>query len=306
MANETSAHPIPTWHLLLALGVVAIWGTNFVVIHEGLEQFPPLTFAALRFLLTAIPAVLFLRRPTASPGQIIAYGLLIGVGQFGLLYLAMNGRITPGLASLLIQAQVFMTVLLSAVIARERIKRVQWLALAICLLGIGIIATGVEGSASTVGLALVLTAAASWACANLISRRTDGQRMVSFIVWSSLSAVPPLTILALLVDGPERVVSSIMTAGAGAWASVMWQSVGNTLFGYAAWSWLLARHPAASITPMALLVPVFGMSASAIILDEPMPGWKWLAATLIILGLAVNMAAPVFSRAVSGARREQV
>ena len=45
--------------------------------------------------------------------------------------------------------------------------------------------------------------------------------------------------------------------------SVAWQALGNTLFGYGAWNWLLARHPAATVTPAALLVPVFGMTASA-------------------------------------------
>jgi drug/metabolite transporter (DMT)-like permease len=38
--------------------------------------------------------------------------------------------------------------------------------------------------------------------------------------------------------------------------------VGNSLFGYAAWGWLLARYSAATITPMALLVPLFGMGSS--------------------------------------------
>jgi O-acetylserine/cysteine efflux transporter len=73
---------------------------------------------------------------------------------------------------------------------------------------------------------------------------------------------------------------------------VAWQSWGNTLFGYAAWGWLLARHPAATITPMALLVPVFGMSASALLLAEPLPAWKLIAAALVMAGLAVNLLWP--------------
>ena len=80
------------------------------------------------------------------------------------------------------------------------------------------------------------------------------------------------------------------------WAAVAWQSWGNSLFGYAAWGWLLARHPAATITPMALLVPVFGMGASTWWLGESLPSWKLLAAALVMGGLAVNLLWPGIRR----------
>jgi O-acetylserine/cysteine efflux transporter len=93
---------------------------------------------------------------------------------------------------------------------------------------------------------------------------------------------------------------------------VAWQSAGNTMFGYGAWSWLLSRHPAATITPMALLVPVFGFAASAIWLDEPLQAWKLIAAALVMAGLAINLLVPRISRsafspgpvAVRGAKSE--
>ena len=76
-------------------------------------------------------------------------------------------------------------------------------------------------------------------------------------------------------------------ASAGVWLSVFWQALGNTLFGYGVWNWLLARHPAATVAPLALLVPVFGMGASALSLGESLPGWKLGAAALVLGGLAV-------------------
>jgi O-acetylserine/cysteine efflux transporter len=75
--------------------------------------------------------------------------------------------------------------------------------------------------------------------------------------------------------------------------AVAWQAVGNTLFGYGVWAWLLSRHAAASIAPMALLVPVFGMGASSVWLGEPLPGWKLVAAALVLVGLGVNLLWPV-------------
>ena len=74
--------------------------------------------------------------------------------------------------------------------------------------------------------------------------------------------------------------------------SDFWQALGNTLFGYAAWAWLLARHPAASITPTALLVPLFGMGGAALWLGEDLPAWKLGAAALVIVSLATYKKAP--------------
>lgn len=288
--------PLPPLHFLLALLVVAVWGTNFVVIHYGLSHFPPFTFAALRFALAVFPAILFVPRPSAPMVRIAAYGLLIGVGQFGLLYVAMDGHITPGLASLVVQTQVFFTIGFTTLFTRERVAPLQWVALGLCAIGLAVIALATDGSASTLGLLLVVAAGASWGVANLISRSISGDRVLSFIVWSSLFAVPPLIVIAAVVDGPARVIEAMSTADAAAWGSVLWQSAANTLFGYAVWSWLLSRHPAALIAPTALLVPIFGLTASMLFVGEAMPFWKLAAAAVIVAGLALNFAAGRLSR----------
>jgi len=83
--------------------------------------------------------------------------------------------------------------------------------------------------------------------------------------------------------------SSLTSAPLSAWLGVFWQSWGNTLFGYGAWAWLLSKHPAAVVAPAPLLVPIFGMGASAIFLAEPLPAWKVLAASLVLAGLVVNL-----------------
>jgi O-acetylserine/cysteine efflux transporter len=288
---------LPLRHLLLALAVVAVWGSNFVVIRWGLNVFPPLLFAALRFTLATLPAIFLLPRPEAGWRNLAAYGALIGVGQFGLLYLAMGSRISPGLASLVIQTQVFFTVLLAMRIGKERVRGFQWLALALAAGGIGVIATHTGGATTLLGLAMVLLAALSWAGGNMVGKRAGGSNnMLAYVVWSSAFAAPPLLALSLLVEGPQQIAAALQRADAGAWGAVAWQALGNTMFGYGVWSWLLSRHPAATIVPMALLVPVFGMSASAVLLGEPLPGWKLAAAALVISGLALNLLWPLRRR----------
>ncbi len=282
-----SSAALPVRHLLLALAVVAVWGSNFVVIKAALAHFPPLWLAFLRFALAALP-VLLLPRPAAPWGVIAGYGLLIGVGQFGLLFIAMRADITPGLASLIVQSQVFFTLLLAWALHGQRLRAMQLAALALAAAGIAWIALRLDAAATPLGLALVLAAGLSWACANLVGQRAGRVDMLGFMVWSSAFAAPVLGGLAWAFEGGDALFAGARSAGITGWSAVAWQALGNTLFGYGVWGWLLSRHAAAQIVPMALLVPLFGMGCSALWLGESLPGWKLLGAGLVMAGLLLN------------------
>jgi O-acetylserine/cysteine efflux transporter len=284
--------PLPLRHFLLALAVVAVWGTNFVVIKVALDHLPPLLLATLRFTFVLLPLAFFVKRPKVSWANLAAYGVLIGAGQFGLLFVAMKGHISPGLASLVVQTQIFFTIAMAMRISGEKVRAFQVVALLLSVAGIVLIAVHGGGAATPLGMALVLGAAASWAGGNIVARQAGRVNMLAYVIWASLFSILPLLVMSLWLDGWPAIVAGVTHADAGTWAAVVWQAVGNTLFGYAAWGWLLARHPAATVTPMALLVPVFGMGASALLLGETLPVWKLTAAALVLAGLAVNMLWP--------------
>ena len=283
-----------TWRdALLALAIVFVWGTNFVVIRVALDALPPLFLATLRFVLVLVPAVFFLRRPNVSWANLVTYGLCIGMLQFGALFIAMNGRISPGLASLVVQMQVFFTIGLAMLRSGEKLKAHHILAFALALAGMGVIAAHSGQGTTLVGLSLVLVAALGWALGNQAGREAakDGLRvnMLAYVVWAAVFAIPPLLGLSLWLEGPAAIASGIARATPITWASVLWQSVGNTMFGYSCWAWLLSRYPAATVSPLSLLVPVFGFGASALLLGELLPPWKIEATVLIMAGLAVNL-----------------
>lgn len=287
---------LPLRHFLLALIVVAVWGSNFVVIKLGLNALPPFLFATLRYCFAVLPALLFLPRPAVRWRNLASYGVLIGVGQFGVLYLAMRTQISPGLASLVIQTQVFFTLLLAMRLTHERLRIHQWTGLLMAASGLALIAWHTDGSTTPLGLLMVLCAALSWAVGNMVGKQVGRVNMLAYMVWSSVFAVPPLLVLSLVFEGPLVIEHSLQSMGWQAWAAVLWQSWGNTLFGFGIWGWLLARHAAATIVPMALLVPVFGMSAAAWLLGEAMPDWKLTAAGLVLSGLAINLLWPQVRR----------
>lgn len=287
-------------HLLLALAVVIVWGTNFVIIKLGLGELPPLLFATLRFFFSFFPWIFLIRRPPVPWKLLIATGIFLGFGLFGLLFIAMRADITPGIASLVVQTQAFFTIGLSMLLLSERLRVFQTAGLVFCIAGLLILFLHTDASLTTRGLILTLTGGLSWAIANLVAKRAGKVDMLGFMVWSSLFAVPPLLVASLFFEGPAQIAHALASASWLGWSAAIWQGVANTLFGYGAWNWLLARYPAATVSPLSLLVPVFGMLTATLVFAEPLPAWKLQACALLLLGLMVITLWPRLSARLRG------
>jgi O-acetylserine/cysteine efflux transporter len=159
------SYSLPASHLLLALAIVAVWGTNFVVIKLSLNSFSPFLFAALRYTFAFLPLALFFPIPKVSWANLCTYGVAVGVGQFGILYFAIDGRISPGLASLVIQTQVFFTIGFAMFFAKERLRTYQTIALLVAITGLVVIALHTDANTTFLGLALVvLCSLGKWIC----------------------------------------------------------------------------------------------------------------------------------------------
>ena len=237
-------------HQLLAFIVTFIWGTNFVFIKLGLNELPPYLFAAIRFTLVALPLVFFMPKPKISWGLIVAYGLFVGVGQFGLMFYAMQADISAGLASLVLQMQVFFTIILALFYFKESVSGVQWIALAISFLGIGLIASRVGGGGTSIfGIALALLAALSWALGNITVKKAGKVDIIAFLAYSSLFAAPVLVLLSFCFEGWDVIKVSLKSASMTSVYVVLWQTIGNTLIGYGLWNYLLHRYDASVVTP---------------------------------------------------------
>jgi O-acetylserine/cysteine efflux transporter len=273
---------MPRRHAALALVVAVCWAVNFVVIDIGLESFPPLLFVALRFGLTAFPAILFVPRPDVRWPAVIAVGLFICVGQYGLLFAAMNTGLPAGLASVIAPLQPVFTIPLTAVALRERPSPRKVAGVSLAVAGIGAIAAGRAHGVPLGAVALGITSAASWGCGNVVTRAARTKRPFSLLVWSSVVAPVPLLGLSLIFEGTARwhgAVSSLDAAGIAALGYVV---VISTFFGYGAWYRLMSRHPASTVAPFTMLVPVVGIFTAWLVRGEH-PTWGEVIGSLIVL-----------------------
>ncbi|MFE1233836.1 EamA family transporter [Streptomyces sp. NPDC058745] len=279
-------------HIALAALVAAVWGVNFVVVEIGLGHFPPLLFSALRFLVAALPAVFLVGRPKVAWKWIVGVGLVLGVAKFGLLFTGMDLGAPAGLSSLVLQIQAVFTALFAFVALGERPGRVKLVGMAVALAGIGVAAVDEGASGPLAGFALCVAAAACWGVSNVLTRKAAPPDALNFMVWVSTVPVLPLLALSFVLEGPGRDLAALRGldwAGAGVVLYVAWVT---TIFGFGAWGWLLRRHPASSVAPFSLLVPVFGMSSAALFLGEGVSPLRWCAAALLVGGVALTSLSP--------------
>ncbi len=281
--------------LALTLAVVAVWGYAFVPMKVALAEVPPFTLAALRFFFAAVPMVFFVRPPAMPWRNVIAYGTAIGVCQFGLLFFGIRLGMPAGLASVVIQVQVFFTIGLAVAFAGDRVRRHNLVAAAIATVGMLVLASykHASGGAGTfVGFALVVASALAWAVGNIIAKRGAGDHgadMFALTVWSSLVAPLPLAALAFAFEGGLAATDAVAGMSLLAWGCVMVMSYGATLFGFGSWNALLHRYPTALISPFALLIPVFGLASGALFLDESLAPAQAAGVALVFAGLVVNV-----------------
>ncbi|MFI9009560.1 EamA family transporter [Actinosynnema sp. NPDC053489] len=275
-------------HVAIAVLVATIWGVNFVVIKVGLRDFPPLFFSALRFLAAAVPALFFVGRPRVAWRWVVAVALALGVAKFGLLFVGMAAGMPAGLSSLVLQSQVFFTVLFAAVLLRERPRPVQLVGMGVAATGIAVIAFDYGVGSPISAFLLVVLGAAAWGVANVVTRYARPPDPLNFIVWVSAVAVLPLLGLSLSIEGPAADLAALRGlswTGVGSILFIAWVS---TLLGFGLWNLLLRTYEASAVVPFALLVPVAGMLSGWLLLGETVSAVRLGAAGLVIVGMAAT------------------
>ncbi len=281
---------------LMALAVIIIWGLNFVVMKIGLQTLSPWVLGALRFSAASLPLLLFVRPPKLPWRYVLAYGMAQGVGQFGLLFLGLKLGMTASMASVVIQAQAFFTLMMAAAWLGEHTRRWQWLGLAVAFGGLWVIASAhTEGAKqmTLVGFVLTLGSAFMWAVSNLVARaaaRAGSYAPFPFIVWSSLAPVLPFFGLALWFDGPASVAHQLQTLSISAVLCVLYLAVLATLLAYSLWTYLLQRHPAGKVSIFSLAVPLVGLAAGTLLLAEEPTFWQWVGTGAVLFGMVINQA----------------
>ena len=292
--------------LAAALVVVLVWGVNFVAMKFALRDFTPFQLGAARFLFAALPLMLFIKPPQVPWKWVVLYGLFQGVGQFGILFIALKVGMTAALASVLLQTQVFFTALFGFFLLHERASRPLQLGMVLAALGLSCfgynyVSPGAASSSATTvaGLVLTLCAAAMWALSNIVARQVQKVSVnyspIAFVIWSGAVAIVPFIGLSWAFDA-EAVRWQWLQARWSSWLSIAYLGWVATIVGYSLWTGLLKRHPANRVSPFGLGVPVVGLAAGMLVLGEVITPWQWGGIALTVAALACVMLGGLLKR----------
>ncbi len=300
-------------HIALAILVAFIWGVNFTFIAWGLESFPPLMLTAMRFFFTAIPLVLFLKPPKFNRSLFI-YAIGTFVMQYAFVFTAMHLGASAGLTALVLQLQIFITVLLAYLMLGEAVSRIQIIGMLVGVLGLSVIALNLGGDMPLIGFICILIAAIGWSFGNIASKQVSRQAAtetmqqkagvsnvqpntvgnkasavtaLALVVWGGLIACVILIIASLILESDAWQLATFTQASLKSWLSLGFIVYISTLIGFGLWAHLLAQNTASKVMPFALLVPIFGMATSVLLTGEQMTWWKMLAMVLILSGLVL-------------------
>lgn len=278
---------VSTRDRLLGLTVAVLWGLNFLAIRIGLDHFPPFFFGALRFLVIAIPVVLFVPRPRVPVRWLLLYGVGFGFLQFAFLFAAMASGMPTGLASLVLQSSAPFTVVLGALLLGEHVTRRQALGIVVAVLGMVLIGWDRAHNATVLPVLLTLLAGLGWALGNLGNRLAKSDSPMTLMLW--MTVIPPLPMLALsaMVEGPTTGWNALADAfGPNGWPGLLalaYIVIPATIVGSGLWSILMSRNPAGLVAPFSLLVPVVGIGGAWLFLNET-PSVAALIGAAVVIG----------------------
>ncbi|MCK9999920.1 EamA family transporter [Providencia rettgeri] len=285
--------------ILLALCVVVIWGVNFVIIKLGVTALPPLLLGALRFMFVAFPAIFIFKRPKIPFKLLLLYGLTISFGQFAFLFCAIRVGMPAGITSVILQSQAFFTLLLGAMILKESLQPTHFIGMFIAIAGLTVLANGATvgglDDIPLLGLVFTLIAGLSWACGNITNRiimKQEGAEKcsaLSLVSWSALIPIIPFLISSWVLEGEEAIVEGLSGFNWSVFGVIIYLAYLSTFVGYGLWGVLLGRYEAWRVAPFSLLVPVFGLSSSALFLGEHINGVQLAGLVLIMFGLITTL-----------------
>lgn len=291
-------------HILVVLSIVLMWGVNFIAVFIGLKTLPPFLLCAIRFGLSALPWVFFLPRPKAPWRLIAGYGLFNFAMQFGLLFTGIHLGLSPGLASLVLQVQVFFSIGLAFLFFQDRPSTFKIIGSLISFIGIGVVGTHVGGGGTFIGLILMLLAAFSWSAGNMFTKKIHSQSPLALVVWGNLFAFPFMALISFVYDGPQLILSSLQNSSWTTLLAVCYIVYVSTHVGYGLWGFLMKSYSTSAVVPFTLLIPVVGFLSSAFFLGEALPSWKLWASFFIIGGLIFGLLEKQVQKAIKGLRAQ--
>ena len=276
--------------IFLALTPPLCWGAGFTIAKPAIGQFPPLFMMTLVYGAIALVLLLTVREPVKTSWRslslIAAFGITI---QGAFIFGALHG-LTASVASLVIQIQVPLAVIMGWVAGGDRFSMRKLIGTVIATLGVILVVGLPDVRPPIVPVLLMCAGALFWAVGQVLTRRLGRDQGITQLKGLALAGLPQLVIATVVLESGQ--IASITTATGLDWAALAFVTVVGFYIAYAAWYSLLRRFPVDTVAPFVLLMPVVSIITASILLGESIELPHLAGAAVIIAGLLVITVPP--------------
>ncbi len=273
--------------ILMAISVPVIWGMGFTLAKVAFvyAAFPPILLMALRFTLTALVLVWFVKPPWGQMRPIFWIAVVSATIQYSLTFTGLTG-IDASTAIIVVQLEFPFMALLAVIFLKDRLSARRILGIIIAFGGIVMIAGQPELAGDLKYVAMVAAGAMTWAVGQIMIKRLKTPvGGFTLIAWVAMFAAPQLFLASWLFE--DNQIEIIRTTSWIGWGVVVYLGLVMTALGYAIWYHLLGKFPVSRIGPFLMLLPVASIAGSMVMLGERLSLIEGLGAAIVIGGVWV-------------------
>lgn len=270
---------------VILVGICLIWAANNVVskLVVGIWQVPPLFYAALRFAIVALVTLPWLRPMPRPPWRIVLVGLLMGGGNFALLFIGLQS-VSPSEAAVVAQAGVPMTTLLSIVMLGERIHWRRALGIALTLVGV-LLVVWEPGIAVSAGMITILAAALSGSLGAVLMKQMDEVAPLRFQAWVGMSSLALLLPLSALLE--RQGWFHAVAAGWPFVGAVLFSALVVSVLAHTAYYVLIQRYEANLLSPLTLITPLATIGMGIAITGDRLDARTIAGSAIALIGVLI-------------------
>ena len=271
--------------LLLAASVPLLWGIGFTFAKAGLNEFPPLFLMGLRFTLAALTLVWFVSIPRGQLKQIFWISLVGSTLQYGMTFTGLS-MLDASLAIIIIHLEVPFSVLLAAIVLKDKPGIQRILGMLISFAGIVLIAGQPSLSEQLPAILLTAAGAMTWAVGQIMVKRLENPPSgFALTAWVGVFSGPQMILGSFMFEDSQ--LESLANASWIGWGVILYLALIMTVLGYGIWYHVLSRNHVSKVMPVMLLLPVFTIASSMLFLGEEPSPMIFIGAAVVIGGVSM-------------------
>lgn len=267
----------------MGVTVALTWGMGIIFAKAAIAHFPPILLMSLRFSVTALALVWFVKPPLAHLKSLVAISFVSAAVQYSLTFTGLKG-LDASVAALIVQLEVPFLTILGVLALGEVTNWRKWIGIGIAFAGVALIAGGPKTASALPSVLLVIGGSFVWAVGQTMIRKLKDIDGLTLTAWIAVLAAPQLLIMSLIFESGH--ITALQSAEPIVWAAVAYLGLIMTAFGYWLWYALVRSYPVSQIAPFLLLLPVFSVIGGTVFLGEILTTQTLIGGVIVIAGVA--------------------